>query len=530
MRTILLQALILLCAASSFADVTLPHILGNNMVLQSDAPIKIWGMADPDENVTVSFRSRVASATTGADGHWQVELGSFSQGGPYEMEITGNTTITLTNILCGEVWVGSGQSNMAGRVYDTDDIATADYDQIRFFVVPAARPGSTPAWDTTGGEWIVCSPATVDQLSAVLYYFAREIHLEYGFPMGCIVAASSNTAIQEWVGKVALENAGLYQKDYGKLYHGMIAPLHNHAAKGVLWYQGEKNADVTHSQPYLNYEDFLSVLIEDWGKRWNADSLFFGIVQLQTYESGNSSLPVIDDRFPWVRNAQIRATENSPNSEIAVIMDLNPENSIHPSNKPAIAYRLVLPALAKVYGETDLVYSGPIFTGSTIEGNTIRISFKHTGSGLVANGGGPLEGFAIEGNGQKAWAQAQIEGETVVVSSPSVPNPEFVYYNWKQTPVPLGNLYNVEGLPASPFRTNSPLQDHDTDSDDDADSDDDTDTDTDTDIDTGTDTDTDTDADTTDTDADDTTDDSSGDDGDVSGDEGCLINTLIFGK
>jgi sialate O-acetylesterase len=481
------------------ADVKLPAIIGENMVLQQEMKLPIWGTAKPGERVTVSIGGQHVSTTADDNGRWMVELEPMKAGGPLEMTITGENRITLHNILIGEVWICSGQSNMQWPVSKAanaeTEIAQANYPEIRLFTVKrvvAERPLSD-----TKGEWSECSPEAVKEFSAVGYFFGRRIHEELGVPVGLIHSSWGGTPAEAWTSRTALESDPEFKpildrwakilaeypqakqryekqlaqwkleaekaKAEGKpaprkpqspigpdhphrpagLYNGMIAPLIPYAIRGVIWYQGESNV----SRAY-QYRKLFPAMIQDWRRSWEQGDFPFLFVQLANY--GRRQPQPSESAWAELREAQLMAL-SLPKTAMAVIIDIGEANNIHPKNKQDVGGRLALAALAVAYGR-DVVYSGPIYDSMSIEGDKIRIRFKHTDGGLVAKGEEGLKGFSIAGEDRKfVWAEARIENDTVVIWNDQVPHPVAVRYAWADNPE--CNLYNKAGLPASPFRT-----------------------------------------------------------------------------
>jgi sialate O-acetylesterase len=485
----------LAAAAPLAADVRLPALIGDNMVLQSGVPVRIWGKADAGERVTVKFRSESVSTVADASGKWAAYLSPMRPGGPFEMTISGKNSLTLRNVLIGEVWVGSGQSNMAWLLSNANnaeqEIAQANYPRIRLFNVK--RVVADAPLDDVEGSWQECTPDSAKATSAVGYFFSRNLHLKLGVPVGFIHSSWGGTPAQSWTSRAALEDepalkfiledwqktlenypsakekydkqlaawkeaaakakaegrtppqaprppAGPgHQNTPGGLYNAMVAPLTPYAIRGAIWYQGESNANERHAYPYRK---LFRLMIEDWRKAWGQGSFPFLFVQLANFKA--------NPWWPVLRESQVDALELR-NTGMAVIIDIGESKDIHPRNKQDVGLRLSLAARAIAYGE-KLVYSGPMYRQMTTEGNRIRLWFDFVGAGLEARGGGPLKGFMIAGpDGNFVPADARIEGETVVVSSPAVSNPVAVRYAWEDDPV--CNLFNKDGLPASPFRT-----------------------------------------------------------------------------
>lgn len=627
---------------NALAQVRLPQLIGNGMVLQRDANITIWGWASPGEKVTVKFTGKSYKAVTGAGGKWKIVLPPSKSGGPYTMEIIASNHIIINDIVFGDVWFCSGQSNMVipmERVKEKypDDIAAANYPMIRNFFIPTVSDVGKEHDDLPPGKWLTASPENVKGFGAATYFFARQLFEKYHVPIGIINSSVGGTPIQAWTSTEGLEHnqdykyrlsqfkdtaylnqltkpiaksgsenktvkeldkgltgpktwydtsyvlkdwhpywlpgywadqgiknlngvvwfrkeislpAGAYnepvklfmgrivdadfvyvngilcgstsyqypprrytipagvlkpgkniivvrvintagkggfvpEKPYNLklgdktidlrgdwqykvgqaftppapgsmtapfsaqneptgLYNTMVAPAINYNIKGILWYQGEANTNRPEE-----YRELLPELIADWRHKWHNENLPFLYVQLPNFME-TQYLPS-ESKWAVLRETQLK-TLSVPNTGMAVSIDAGEWNDIHPLDKKDIGERLALLAQKIVYGDAQVVASGPIYQSAKIDGNKIIISFTNTGSGLVAKGG-ELQQFAIAGKDKKyVWADAKIVGNQVVVSSDEVPNPQYVRYAWADNP-DGANLYNQEGLPASPFTT-----------------------------------------------------------------------------
>jgi sialate O-acetylesterase len=432
----LTAVLALLCslALDARADVKLPAVLGSHMVLQRDKPLPIWGTDDPGEEVTVEFAGQTKNARADDKGHWKVTLEPVkADTKAHELTVKGKNTIKLEDILIGEVWVGSGQSNMewslAASSKPKETIAAAKHADIRLFHVPKIQTNE-PSADVKAA-WKACTPTNVPAFSAVLYHFGVRLEKEVRVPIGLINSSWGGSPIEPWT---------VTDKGSGGMYNGMIAPLMPFAIRGVIWYQGESNVGQG-----LKYRDRKEALIKGWRKVWGQEMPFY-FVQIAPWSGyGKGSLPLL-----W--EGQV-ASLKIPNTGMAVTTDLVDDiKDIHPKNKFDVGNRLALWALAKTYGKTDLVYSGPLYSSMKIDGNKIILSFAHTGTGLKSRDDKPLTEFEIAGeDGKFIPAEATIEGNTVVVHAKEVEKPTQVRFGWSNTANP--NLMNKEGLPASPFRT-----------------------------------------------------------------------------
>jgi sialate O-acetylesterase len=451
------------------ADVTLPSVIGSNMVLQRDRELPIWGWADAGEEVTVTFSGARQSTQAGADGKWSVKLPAMKASStPAELTIAGKNTVRLDNILVGEVWLCSGQSNMEWTVQvsdnPTEEIAAADHPRIRHIKIPHT-PADKPQSNVKSNGWEVCTPKTVPAFTAVGYYFALNLQKELDVPIGLIGSNWGGTRIEPWTTpdgfkavpalKGIADKLDEFPSKNAKgeinhqtplaLYNGMIAPLVPYAIRGALWYQGESN-----NGEGMLYAEKMKALITGWRKLWNDESLPFYFVQLAPFNYGNDKSGV---NLAGIWEAQT-ASLAIPHTGMAVTVDIGNIKDIHPRNKQDVGKRLALWALAKNYGKSDLVYSGPLYESMSVEGNKVRLKFKHLGGGLVARDGKPLSWFAVAGEDRKfVPALATIEGDTVVVHAAEVSSPVAVRYGWHQTAEP--NLSNKAGLPASPFRTDN---------------------------------------------------------------------------
>jgi len=427
-------------AAPSRANVQLPSVIGSHMVLQRDKPLPIWGKADPGEEVTVTFAQQTLTTRADDKGNWKVQLQPVkADGKAHRMTIRGKNTIELDDILIGEVWVGSGQSNMEWSLAQSDKpaqtIAAAKHPSIRLFHVPKLQ-AREPAFDVKAG-WKACEPETARNFSAVLYHFGAYLHNELKVPIGLINTSWGGSAIEPWT---------VTEKSSGGMYNAMVAPLMPFAIRGVVWYQGETNAMQKNG---MKYRDKMEDLIKGWRHRWGQEIPFY-FVQIAPWQPARGGYPGEELQLLWEAQA---ASLKIPNTGMVVTTDLVDNiQDIHPKNKRDVGIRLGLWAMAKTYGKENVVYSGPLYKGMKIDGNKIRLSFAHVGGGLKSRDGKPLTHFEIAGaDGQFVPAEAVIDGNEVVVQARSVEKPLEVRFGWHNKANP--NLVNQEGLPASPFRT-----------------------------------------------------------------------------
>jgi len=466
--TLQIVAVVFSCAGIAHAELHLPAIFNDHMVLQRDMPVPIWGKAAPGVSVTIQFNGQVAVAVANDAGKWSVPLEPMNAGGPYEFIITTNQeTRTLTDVYVGEVWLCSGQSNMdmrLNKVANGDaEVANADHAKIRLFRVERAM--SDDPQDDVEGSWAPCTPESVEYFSAVAYFLGRDLHQELKVPVGLIHCAYGGTPAEAWTSREAIEavheltpiadkhrakkpGAELDRHDPYVLYNAMLRPLIPYAVRGATWYQGESN-----TWRSKQYEPLLTTMIKDWRSRWQQPDMPFGIVQLTSY-ANPPRVPRGEASWPELRESQLRVANNLDNTGLIVTIDIGDPTDVHPLNKQDIGHRLALWAMDTVYGH-DVVSSGPVFRDATIEGDKVILTFDHTGSGLAVRAGGALKGFVIAGPDRKfRWAKAEIMGDQIVVSEAKVPEPQAVRYAWDEDPY-WANLINAEGLPATPFRTDN---------------------------------------------------------------------------
>jgi len=456
------------------ADVSLHGLFTDNMVLQRDIKAPVWGWAEPGEVVTVKFNGQTVR-TAAEDGRWEVLLYPTKAGGPYEMTISGNNEIVLRNILVGDVWVCGGQSNMdfsmaayTNRAKNRPAAVVEEYERmiddtsqrsLRLMLidkVSRAQPQENirivKEFDKS---WQELSPARTGLFSAVGFMFGRKLNEGLGIPIGLIDANQGGTRAELWMPIDLFDGTQPSEQGPSSLYNGIIAPLQPFAIKGVIWYQGESNAGRV--RDCLAYGTTFPNLIRAWRRDWGQEDFPFLFVQLASFRK-KAEEPV-DELWPLLRDSQVEAL-SLPNTGMAVAIDLGEENDIHPHRKQALAERLAMAAKRIAYGK-DVIISGPIFKGMQVKGSKAVVAFDNVGGGLIARdvvldkyhlSADELKGFAVCGSDRRfVWAHAEIVGDTVVVSSPEVRDPVAVRYAWSD--FPLCNLYNVEGLPAVPFRT-----------------------------------------------------------------------------
>jgi sialate O-acetylesterase len=494
----LFSILYALAAFRAHAEVKLHGLFTDHMVLQRDATAPVWGWADDGEPVTVEFRGKKVS-TTAKGGAWMVKLGKLKAGGPDELKVTGKNTITLKNVLVGEVWIASGQSNMEwplrASFHAQEDILPANNPNLRLYTVPKLKANEPVK--NVDSAWKETAPGSVSNFSAVAYYFGLKLQKDLGVPVGMIHTSWGGSPAEVWIREPVLAANADYKRDIldaypaqqkkfeeavaqfekeqaeakseGKaftkrrpspgwkpceLYNGMIAPLIPYAIKGAIWYQGESNAGRAHE-----YRTLFPDMITNWRKDWGQGDFPFLEVQLAPFlaikdEPGEST-------WAELREAQLLATKVLPKVGMAVITDVGDPKDIHPIWKKPVGERLELAARAIAYRER-INYSGPVYRSMKVKEDKAVLSFDHVGEGLggmqihldkvpgAENAGGitvkhnsekgwnnfPLAGFAIAGEDRKfVWAKAEVEGNKVVVSSPQVPKPVAVRYGWADCPV-----------------------------------------------------------------------------------------------
>ncbi len=477
------------------ADVTLPAILSSHMVVQRDQPMHLWGWAGPEEKVSAEFHGAQGSATADRLGRWDIFLRPQSAGGPYALTIRGANTIRLEDVLVGDVWFASGQSNMemplegfansAVITNSAEEIKNATQTGMRLLLIHR-KASSFPLRDYEPTSWTVCAPETAAKFSAVAYFFGRQLVEHEHVPIGLIDSTWGGTPAEAWMSMAGLsadaslmpvfaewgafageqaETARLIEAEKREdeaarkanqplpehpwhpdpvswqpaaLFNAMVAPALDFRIKGVIWYQGESNASAERG---ALYERVFSGLIADWRAHWQEGDFPFLFVQIANYKAG------AQPTWPIVREAQ-RRTLSVANTGMAVTIDIGDPDNVHPADKQDVGARLALAARKLAYGE-DVEYSGPAYRESAVEGNSLRVWFDHVSGGLAAKGGA-LKGFEIAGDDHHFMsADARIEGDSVVMSCDGVSNPKFVRYGWANAPVV--NLFNGKGLPASPF-------------------------------------------------------------------------------
>lgn len=481
----------------TYSPLRLPNLLSNNAVLQRGRPIHIWGWSNPNENITVQFHNQTEQTTANTQGQWELWLAPEPAGGPYTLTVTssGNEPpLTVSNVLVGDVWFASGQSNMqiplngfpgsAVIQNAAQEIANSNHPDIRLLHIPNTASQS-PQSDISA-TWTTCDPTTTPTFSAVAYFFARDLEAHLHIPIGIIDSTWGGTPISSWMSEPLLQSHPGFQPVYDKwktfqatlppvtvlgeqpqpaapgkpapkpvwhpdpqswrpswLWNGMVAPVTPYTIRGFLWYQGETDA-TDDWNPGL-YKRLFPAMIQDWRDQWHEGNLPFLYVQISSFNAPGQ-------HWGTIRNAQ-RTTLALRDTGMAVSLDVGEKNNIHPPDKQTVAQRLALTAYHLSYGQ-QIEDEGPLFQQVIRQGEQLRVYFTHTAQGLVSKGV-PLQGFEVQGpKGNWHPVNAVIQGNTVVVDTTSYPNTPAVRYAWAS--YTKANLYNGVGLPASTFEAEVP--------------------------------------------------------------------------
>jgi sialate O-acetylesterase len=503
MKNILsLIAVTLWISLGASAAVRLPNILSSHMVLQRDRPMHFWGWADPGEKVTVTLDGQIAESTADNLGKWSLYLPAHVAGGPFTVNVKGSNDLSIDDVMIGDVWFASGQSNMemplkgfpsSASIRNSEaEILGANQPKLRLLLI--SRKTSDFPLNDYQDTWTTCTPETAADFSAVAYFFGKAISEKEDVTVGLIDSTWGGTPAEAWTSFQGLtSDASLMpvfaawgemmeaQTDMGlmeaadkradeaaekahepkpkhawrpepaswgpaALYNGMVAPAVGYGIKGAIWYQGESNAGAARAPIY---DKVFGAMITDWRRHWQEGNFPFFFVQLADFKASPTDL------WPTVRDAQ-RRTLSLANTGMAVTVDVGDPANIHPADKQSVGQRLALAARSIAYGE-KVEYSGPLFRKAGTDGHDMRVWFDHA-EGLTVKGGGTPEGFEVAGADRKYQsATAKLDGNGVVVSSPEVMEPKYVRYGWKD--VPVVNLYNSAGLPASPFSSEELLPD-----------------------------------------------------------------------
>ncbi|MCX6326937.1 MAG: sialate O-acetylesterase [Bacteroidia bacterium] len=460
--------------------------------------IPVWGLAGKDEKITVSIGNNIAQTTADINGRWMVKLKPMKAGGPFNLKVSGENVLEFSNVLVGDVWLCSGQSNMEFEVRRSvnseKEIANSDYHGIRLFSVDQVSNADSTRNDVNG-EWLECNSNTIDDFSAVAYFFGRDLQKEINVPIGLIDNAWGGTRIEAWTSREALKRLDCGRKELeayasesqqkdtftikinkdkirdlketrtkgntndskpkkqksalknshsvSSLFNCMIYPLIPYGIKGVIWYQGEANSKS--KQNAIDYGQLLPNMIKNWRKDWGQGDFPFIFVQLPNFQSNGF--------WPLVRESMLQTYLSEKKTGMAVAIDLGEKDNGHPSNKQDVGHRLLLQALDIAYEQKDIVSQGPIFKSMKIKNGEAILSFEHIGSGLTTNKK-ELKGFTIAGSDKQFYeAEANIIRDKVIIHNKNVKDPVAVRYAWENNPE--YSLYNKEELPASPFRTDN---------------------------------------------------------------------------
>lgn len=451
-----------LCSLTMFGEVKLPAIFGDNMVLQQQTEAAIWGKASPRKSVkvTTSWNNKSYTTTSDVDGNWKLKVQTPAAGGPYNITISDGKALTLKNVLIGEVWVCSGQSNMEMPMRgfrsepvtgSNEAIATSSGKNIRFITI--TRETSVEQRDDFKGEWLECEPENVAGFSATGYFFGDMLYRALNVPIGLICSSWGGTRIEPWISEAGLTDfdwieiprkgqSEINAQTPTVLFNAMINPMAGYAIKGAIWYQGESNR----LEPD-KYEKLMPRLVENWRNEWNIGDFSFYYAQIAPFDYGGGL------NSAYLREAQLKSAEVIQNGGMASLMDCGERYSIHPANKKAAGDRLAYLALAKTYGKRGFAHTSPALKEMKIEGSVVKLIFDNAPNGLTSYGK-ELQNFKVAGENKNfSQAKAVIRGSEVWLSSPNVTNPVAVRYAFDDFVV--GDLFNTEGLPASSFRTDN---------------------------------------------------------------------------
>ncbi len=460
--SVILLLMMSVFTAPLHAEISLPAIFGDHMVLQQQTEAALWGKATPGSAVKVvtSWNNKNYNTRADAGGSWKLKVATPSAGGPYEITLSDGKSLKLSNVLIGEVWVCSGQSNMQMPMKgfnnqpilgSNEAIATSENPSVRLFNV--ARDKSLTAQNDFTGEWTECHPETVAEFSATAYFFGKMVQQALGVPVGLICSAWGGTRIEPWISESGLKSfdwvnlpdkaqtGEFTQQVPTVLFNSMINPMIGYAVRGAIWYQGESNRN----EP-AQYEKLMTRLIENWRAEWGIDDMSFYYAQIAPFDYGSSGL-----NSAFLREAQLKASSVLPGTGMASLMDAGEKDCIHPANKKAAGERLAYLALAKTYGKKGFACEGPVLKEMTVEGNLVKLTFDKAPLGLT-NFGKELENFRVAGDNKRFFpAKATITGQGITLYCPQVAKPVAVRYAFDD--FVIGDLYNIEGLPASSFRT-----------------------------------------------------------------------------
>lgn len=460
----LLLLLIIISSHTLYGEVKLPAIFSDNMVLQQKSDAAVWGTAAKNSTVrvTTSWNKKSYSARADANGKWKVKVITPSAGGPYEVTVSEGTTIKLKNVMIGEVWVCSGQSNMEMPMKgfmnqpvlgSNEFIAASSNDAIRLFTVKKAT--SLQPLDDFTGTWSECEPENVSEFSATAYFFALMLNRVLKVPVGLINTSWGGTRIEPWISEEGFKNFSfvklpdknqqgtLSQQTPTVLYNAMINPMVGYGIRGAIWYQGEANRNEADQ-----YVKLLPGMVENWRSVWGVGEFPFYYVQIAPFDYGPTGI-----NSAFLREAQLNASTAIPNIGMASIMDVGEKDCIHPANKKAAGDRLAFLALSKTYDKKGFASSGPILKEMVVTGSQVKLTFNNAVNGLTSFGK-VLSCFEVAGANKRFYpANAFIQGGGITLFCPAVAEPVAVRYAFKD--FITGDLFNTEGIPASSFRTDT---------------------------------------------------------------------------
>ena len=458
-----IAVMILLSGMTMDAAIWLPSIFGDNMVLQQQTDASFWGRATPGSNVTVktSWNGKSYSVRAGSDGNWKLKVSTPSAGGPYTVTVSDGKPVTLKNVMIGEVWVCSGQSNMEMPMRGyfnqpitgaNEYIATSSDQDIRLITVP--RVTSLTPLDDFKGSWVPCEPENISNFSATAYFFGLMLHRALNIPVGLICTAWGGTRIEPWISEAGFKNFDwvklpdksqpqekLNQQTPTVLFNAMINPIAGYGIRGAIWYQGESNRN----EP-AEYQKLMPGLAENWRSVWGVGDFPLYYVQIAPFDYGTTGLS-----SAFLREAQLKASTAIPGLGMACIMETGEKDNIHPANKKAAGDRLAYQALVKTYGKKGIACDGPVLKDMKVEGNQVLLTFSNTPNGIMSLGK-ELYCFEVAGANKRFYpAKAFVTNAGITLVSPSVNQPVAVRYAFKD--FVIGDLFNTEGIPASSFRT-----------------------------------------------------------------------------
>ncbi|MEI7735126.1 MAG: sialate O-acetylesterase [Ferruginibacter sp.] len=457
MKKMLFMVLAVIISAATFAKVSLPAIFGSHMVVQQNTQLKIWGWSDPGEKIVIKCSWDTTTYTTKATGmaKWETAIVTPAAGKNYTISITGTSnTVLLEDVLIGEVWLASGQSNMEmninwGMKYE-EEVKAATNNEIRFFYIPKTT-SLYPAEDVKA-QWVVCTPETMKSFSTAAYFFGSKLHAQLKVPVGLICASWGGTPAEVWTPEEIVENDAILKNAAEKLkpiewwpttpgaaYNAMIAPLTNFPIAGAIWYQGESNTSASST-----YQRLFTSMISEWRNKWNADFPFY-FVQIAPYTYGDNNVCAL------LREAQTKSTVFKKTGMVVTSDLVDNISDIHPKLKKEVGERLANYALADHYAQTGIAYKSPAYKSMQVEKNKIRINFSDAEKGLLIKGKTASE-FYIAGADKKfVPAMVKLQGSTVVVWSKEITAPVAVRFGFSNTAMP--NVFSTEGLPVNLFRT-----------------------------------------------------------------------------